>query len=133
MTSSKSPSSNNHHHYERRVRLFLRDDEDSHAVDNNRHNLFVRLSSEVAWDLHNQIVSPAPPDLVAETSNDGDLDEHGTFSSPSVDFLPLQITVHDREDGATVYASFNGGTIHCDDSEGTHFQNFVFNCCGGGQ
>jgi hypothetical protein len=123
MTFNKQSSSLNHRHNERPVRLLIRDDDVKRPPYGKRHNLFVRLSSEVAWDLQNQILSSVP-DVTAEFDDDVcsiRVDDKGAFLSPSVDFLPLQVTLHDREDGGTIYASFNGGTIHCDDNVGTSF------------
>jgi hypothetical protein len=115
---------------QRQVRLLLRDDEDQsgNPRHRNRHNLFVRLSSEVAWDLQNLILSSNSTSTNLNEENDEEdlescwvlLDEHETSSSPSVDFLPLQITLFNSDDGTThtIYASFNGGTIQCDDNIG---------------
>jgi hypothetical protein len=126
MTSKKLSSWKHRHHFQRRVRLLIRDDQDNYAPHGKRNNLFVRLSSELAWDLQNQILSSVPSNGTAELDDDDyvgacwvPVDEQGASSSPSVEFLPLQITTYDREDGETIYASFNGGTIRCDDNVGT--------------
>lgn len=131
----------------RQVRLRIRED-GYDTVDVSQHhsshrrrnkNLFVRLSSEVAWELQNLLLLSSSPSTAAdlEGSDSDDVDatsescwvllhdnneqDREAAASPSVDFLPLQITLDGSDDvdaSYTIYASFNGGTIDCDDNVG---------------
>ncbi|KAG7369145.1 cell division cycle protein 48 [Nitzschia inconspicua] len=127
MTSNESPPPQRNI---RRVRLRVRDNETADAASQpNNYNMFVRLSLDVAWELQSLILSSEHESALEEGGGDwvdSDscwvvMDKQETTVSPSVDFLPLEITLRNDDDDSihTICASFNGGIIHCEDKVGT--------------